>query len=248
MVRTIATNGTVGTLAGATNSGFADGSGTNARFCQPSGLGRDVFGNLYVADQVNNTIRKITPDAVVSTFAGTGVAGGQDGPKDSATFKSPWGVVSDPSGNLYVTEHDGHRVRVIRSNGTVSTLAGNGTGGFVNGLGTVATFLYPAQISVDTAGNIYVADSNNGAVRKGTAATYGIGLATSSLGAPTDFAAATIDLGSLTGTGSLFVTGSAQSSNRPINLAGTTGGGVLDQSGTGALVFSGSVTATPQSG
>jgi hypothetical protein len=172
-IRKVTATGTVSTVAGqAGSSGSADGSGGNARFNYPSGVSVDSTGNLYVADTNNFTIRKITPAGVVSTVAGlAGSSGISDGAGSAARFSSPEGVTVDGSGNLYVADTDNHTIRKITSAGVVTTLAGlAGTSGGGDGSGSVAQFQYPSDLTVDSAGNLYVADTDNHTVRKITPA------------------------------------------------------------------------------
>jgi hypothetical protein len=159
---------TVSTLAGST-SGYTDGTGTSAQFFYPSGVAVDGAGNVYVADQGNNRIRKITASGVVSTLAGSSTSGYTDGTGASAKFSSPSGVAVDGAGNVYVADRYNHRIRKITESGVVSTLAGSGTSGNTDGTGTSAKFFYPSGVAVDGAGNVYVADQNNHSIRKITA-------------------------------------------------------------------------------
>jgi sugar lactone lactonase YvrE len=168
-VRKVTATGMVSTVAGlAGTSGSADGTGGNARFNYPSGVCVDSAGNLYVADTNNFTIRKITPAGVVSTVAGlAGVGGISDGTGSAARFSSPEGVTVDGSGNLYVTDTDNHTIRKITPAGAVTTLAGlAGTSGGGDGSGSVAQFQYPSDLTVDSTGILYVADTDNHTIRK----------------------------------------------------------------------------------
>ncbi len=104
-IRKITPAGVVSTLAGAGVLGFADGTGENARFREPSGIAADATGNVYVADWGNHAIRKITPAGVVTTLAGSGgVPGNADGTGSAARFQLPSGVAVDAAGNVYVTD------------------------------------------------------------------------------------------------------------------------------------------------
>jgi sugar lactone lactonase YvrE len=154
----------VSVLAGDGQFGSRDGQGKNAEFFSPFGAGLDAEGNIFVADQSNNLIRKITPGGLVTTMAGTGRQGFADGKSLEAQFSMPTDVASDASGNLYVT--DANRIRKISADGNVSTLAGNETAAFADGSGDVARFNSPAGITVDASGNIFVADVGNNRIRK----------------------------------------------------------------------------------
>jgi sugar lactone lactonase YvrE len=169
VIRKITPAGVVTTLAGAAGlPGFADGSGSVARFRFPSGLAVDSGGNLYVADTDNHRIRKITPSGTVTTLSGSSNFGNRDGTVAVATFTYPKGIAVDDAGNLYVTHN--HSLRKISAAGIVTTLAGstlNGSGN-VDGVGTVARFDFPMDVAVDASGNLYVADMYNHTIRKVT--------------------------------------------------------------------------------
>jgi len=156
----------VSTLAGSGVQGFADGTGTTAKFSWPYGVAVDSAGNVYVADRSNERIRKITPSGVVSTLAGSGNWGFADGTGTAARFNYPTGVAVDSAGNVYVADEWNHRIRKITPSGVVSTLAGSGTWGSADGTGTAAKFRSPRGVAVDSAGNVYVADSDNHRIRK----------------------------------------------------------------------------------
>lgn len=173
LIRKITTAGSVSTLAGSTY-GFADGVGSAAKFFGPDGVTIDGSGNIYVADAINNRIRKITPAGSVSTFAG-GTQGYADGTGTAAQFNAPVGIAIDASGNLYVADEFNQRIRKISPAGVVTTLAGSGptgagNGAYADGASTSARFSSPVGVTVDASGNVYVADFNNFRVRKITAA------------------------------------------------------------------------------
>ena len=157
------------TLAGTANvSGSADGTGGAAQFSEPDGVAVDGSGNVYVADQFNNTIRKIVSGGVVTTLAGTaGVSGSKDGTGPAAQFNAPVGVAVDGGGNVYVADTRNCTVRKITAGGVVTTLAGTaGTPGSADGTGSAARFDSPLFVAVDGSGNVYVTDDNNNTVRK----------------------------------------------------------------------------------
>ncbi len=174
------------TFAGTQGStGNHNATGTSASFDEPVGVAADSSGNLYVADKLNNLIRKITTGAVVSTLAGSGARGHTDAVGTSASFNLPEGVAVDSFGNVFVADTTNHTIRKITPGGSVSTYAGIAlTPGFVNSntVATAAEFDTPDAVTVDSSGNVYVADSLNNAIRKIAPGTATVG------GAVTTFA------------------------------------------------------------
>jgi hypothetical protein len=166
------TYGLVSAFAGMAGiTGNVNGTGAQASFSFPEELGVDPSGNIFVNDNGNDVIRKITPSGVVSTFAGSGAFGGTNGPGPTATFINVNGLTVDVNGNVYVSEDSNDDIRKITPDGTVSTFAGQLTvSGSANGLGTQATFFGPLGLGTDAAGNIYVADYSNYLIRKITPA------------------------------------------------------------------------------
>lgn len=172
------TNWVVTTIAGVgrSSSGSTDGTNRNAKFSNPYGIAVDASGNLYVADTLNDTIRKITPvgtNWVVSTLAGlAGTNGVADGTNTSARFDNPAAIALDTNGNLYVADLGNNTIRKVTPMGTnwvVSTLAGlAGTNGSADGTNSVARFNEPQGIAVDGLGALYVSDGNNNTIRKVT--------------------------------------------------------------------------------
>jgi sugar lactone lactonase YvrE len=157
-IRKISPNGTVTTFAGSLTGiiGNKDAADTSALFNFPDGITIDATGNFFVSDYSNNAIRKITPAGVVSTFY-----------KATALF-GPGGICFDNSGNLIVSAQDANQVVKISSTAVLTIIAGSlaDTGGYVNGTGTSAVFYTPTDVKTDTAGNIYVVDMENSAIRK----------------------------------------------------------------------------------
>jgi sugar lactone lactonase YvrE len=192
-IRMITSAGVVSTLAGTPGvAGSMNGTGAGALFNGPNRLAVDGSGNVYVADTLNDLVRKITPGGVVTTLAGTaGVTGSTDGPGTMALFHFPEGVAVDGSGNVYVSDTYNDTIRMITPEGVVSTLAGTpGVTGNNNGAGSVAQFSLPIGIAVDGSGNLYVADSGNYLIRKITPG-----------GSVTTLAGAVGVIGSIDGTG-----------------------------------------------
>lgn len=146
------------TLAGRATTGHDDGPAADAHFNGPHGVAVDSSGNLFVADTVNCTIRKISPSGIVTTFAGSpDQLGSTDGTGSAARFNLPQGIAVDPQGNVYVADTGNHTVRKITSAGVVTTLAGfAGAQGSTDGTGNAARFSFPVSIFADAAGNVYV--------------------------------------------------------------------------------------------
>jgi sugar lactone lactonase YvrE len=169
-VREVTAAGSVTTLAGQAGvAGSADGSGTAAQFNGPSGIAVDGSGVVYVADTLNHTIRQITPAGAVTTIAGTaGVSGAVDATGSAARFYGPQGLVLDGAGNLFIADTNNDTIRQLATaGGGVTTVAGQGgIAGSADGLISQATFHYPASVGRDGAGNLYVVDTDNHAVRK----------------------------------------------------------------------------------
>ena len=168
-IRKITPAGVVTTFAGLAGSpGSADGTGSAARFSLPRAVAVDSAGTVYVADGVNNTIRTITPGGVVTTLAGlAGSPGGVDGTGSGARFNAPSGIAVDSTGTVYVADGNNHTIRKIAPGGVVTTLAGlAGTSGNTDGTGSAARFNFPRGVAVDNAGTVYVADANNATIRK----------------------------------------------------------------------------------
>lgn len=161
-IRKITAAGAVSTLAGSTQ-GFADGLATAAQFNFPYGVAVDALGHLYVTDQSNHRIRKIAATGEVSTLAGS-AQGFVDGTGNAAQFNFPMGIIVDAGGNVFVADRSNHLIRKITSTGVVTTFAGS-TQGFADGPWNAAQFYLPMGITVDDAGNVFVADSLNHLIR-----------------------------------------------------------------------------------
>ncbi len=176
-IRKITPAGAVSLLAGSGALGGTNGTGAAASFNGPTGLAVDGAGTVFVAEFGGHRIRRITSAGVVTTLAGSGFAGFANGTGTLASFNSPFSVALDAGGNVYVGDTNNHRIRGITPLGVVTTLAGSGAAGFANGTGVLASFNAPTGVTVDAAGNVFVADTNNNLIRRIT-----------SLGATTTFA------------------------------------------------------------
>jgi gliding motility-associated-like protein len=163
-------------LAGSGQAGFNNGSAFSANFNQPTDVAVDRKGNVYVCDFGNHAIRKISTDGTVSTLAGNGKIGSRDDKGDSATFNMPIGIAFDKSsGNLIVSDYGSHIIRKISPDGLVTTISGTpNISGFLDGISPL--YDHPCGIAVGKAGQIYIADRNNNAIRQlfsdGSVSTY----------------------------------------------------------------------------
>lgn len=178
-IRRITPDGQVSTVAGTGEAGFADGMASQAKFNTPLGLAADMQGNLYVADSKNYRIRRISPDGIVSTVAGEGSEGYNDGAAEKARFEFVAGVAVDQRGNLFISDLGADSIRELSPNGQVTTLVGGGDRhlrhhlydelnerGYADGANLQARFASPGDISFDPKGNLWVADLGNNAIRK----------------------------------------------------------------------------------
>jgi len=162
-IRKISAVGQVSTFAGREQKGFVDGDTSVAEFLDPNAILFDLDGNMYVADNGNYCIRKITPAGKVSRFSGAGTHGMTDGDAGTAQFFFIYDMVMDKEGNILLT--DGDRIRKVTPLGQVTTIAGSTTG-YADGDGPMAKFNYPAGLAIDADGSLYVADAMNNRIRK----------------------------------------------------------------------------------
>jgi sugar lactone lactonase YvrE len=199
-IRLITPLGVVTTLAGS-GQAFADGTGAAASFNSPTAVAViPSSGVIVVADLSNHRIRLVTPGGVVTTLAGGG-AGFANGTGAAASFNGPYGVAVLPGGNIVVADQSNHRIRLVTPEGVVTTLAGSGSGGSVDGTGTAASFYYPTGVAVTSTGDIVVADQSNHRIRL---VTYPEGVVTTLAGG---------------GAGSADGTGTGANFNNPASVA-----------------------------
>ena len=247
-IRKMDANGIIFTVAGNGTNGYAGdgGSATNAELSDPFGVAVDAAGNLFIADWLNNRVRKVDTNGIITTVAGNGSYGytGDGNPATNAEFRCPAGVAVDSTGNLYISDYYNYVVRVVDANGIIRTVAGNGHGAGTQfggysgdgGLAVDAELWRPAGLTLDESGNLFIADYWNTVIRKvdangiittaagdGTAGYFGDeGPATNSeLNYPFD---AAVDL-----QGNLFIADTKNNVIREVSTDGT----ILTMAGTG---------------
>jgi sugar lactone lactonase YvrE len=170
-IRKINSAGIISTIAGVRHIGYSGDGGPAiaAEFQYPYGLALDISGNLYIADNENNCIRKINTSGIISTYAGTGTEGysGDGGAASSAEISLPFGIAMDKLGNLYIADYGNSLIREVNTGGIISTIAGNGGNRFSGdgGPATLAEISGPQGVAVDASGNLYIADYGNDRIR-----------------------------------------------------------------------------------
>jgi uncharacterized protein (TIGR03437 family) len=180
-VRKVTPDGIITTVVGSGRGSYSgDGGPATSAGISPAALAFDRAGNLYVADGLNNRIRKVDTAGIITTVAGGGLLSGSDigdgGPALKATLSTPYGVAVDGAGNIYIGDYNNNRVRKVDASGIITTVAGGGANGNFpggNGIGdggpaTSGVLGGPAGLLLDAAGNLYIADSGHGHVRKVT--------------------------------------------------------------------------------
>ena len=171
-IRKVDSAGLITTIAGTGEVGFGGDGGpaTDARLASPGAMATDGAGNLYIADWLNYRIRKVDSAGVITTIAGTGEPGfgGDGGPAVQAQFTLPRGIATDSTGNLYIADTNNHQIRKVDAAGTISTIAGTGEPGFGGdgGPAVQAQLASPYSVAIDSAGNLFIADTNNHQIRK----------------------------------------------------------------------------------
>jgi trimeric autotransporter adhesin len=170
----VASNGSIRVIAGVGSYGFSGDGGPAiaAQLNYPSGMAIDSADNLYIADSGNYRIRKITTAGIISTVVGNGTRGycGDGGPATAAQLNGAVDIAIDSSGNLFIADMHNHKIRRVTPAGIISTVVGNGTEGYGGdgGPATAAQLGYPIGVAVDSASNLYIADSTDGRIRKVT--------------------------------------------------------------------------------
>ena len=181
MINKVNTAGIITTIAGNGTTGFSGDGGpaTAAELSYPTGVAVDNAGNVYVADNSNNRIRKINAAGIITTVVGSGTVGtipggmtgsytGDGGPATAATINTPYYLYIDNSGNMYIPDQGNNVVRMVNAAGIITTIAGNGTAGFSGdgGPATAAEFNAPTGVAMDDTGNVLIADDANSRIRK----------------------------------------------------------------------------------
>ncbi len=240
---------TIATIAGSsTTSGFGGdgGAATAAMLNLPSGVATDRAGNIYVADNSNNRIRKITPSGIISTFAGTGSAGlsGDGSAATAAQLNNPQKVKVDATGNVYIADYGNHRIRKVNTSGVISTVAGS-TAGFSGdgGRATAAKLNGPNDVAIDGSGNLYISDYSNSRVRKvstsGTISTFAGGSSGLDGGPATAAFLNGTNAVAADRNGNVFIAEALSSRIRKVNTSGTistyVGNGTSGYDGDGGL-------------
>ncbi|HXD93811.1 MAG TPA: T9SS type A sorting domain-containing protein [Bacteroidia bacterium] len=170
-VRKVNTLGVISTVAGNGTQGFSGdgGQATNAELFEPSGVALDYLGNLYISDRFNGRIRKVNTSGIINTIAGTGIQGysGDGGQATIAELNNPTGIAVDTIGNLYIADFFNNCIRKVNTSGIITTIAGTGTNGYSGdgGYATAAEFNNPFGVTINKAGDLYIADTENNCVR-----------------------------------------------------------------------------------
>ncbi|HEY3760919.1 MAG TPA: immunoglobulin domain-containing protein [Verrucomicrobiae bacterium] len=251
-------NNIITTVAGNGNDGYSGdgGAATSADLDIPKDVIFDAFGNLYIADALNNRIRTVATNGIITTVAGGGTDGlGDGGAATNAELGNPTGIAVDTSGNLFIADSDNERIREVRTNGIITTVAGNGSYDYSGdgGLATNAELMYPTGVAVDSLGNLFIADYGSNRIRE--VGTNGIittvaGGGTDGVGDGDGGTATNAELNDPTGvavdtSGNLFIADSGNQCIREVRTNGiittVAGNGSYDYSGDGGLATNASL-------
>ncbi len=187
-IRRVTSLGVVTTVAGNGIMGLRDGKAGQAMFGYPTGIAVDSVGAFYVADRRGHAVRRISPEAIVTTIAGNGLPGHIDGSGFKSRLNQPVSVAVTPEGIVYIADSGNNAIRKIDLNGSITTIAGGVMGGYRDGTGSMAMFSWPTGIALDLAGNIFVCDSGNNKIRRitpgGVVSTIAGGLVEGSIDGP----------------------------------------------------------------
>lgn len=246
-IRRVSPGGMISTVAGNGNSGYSGDGGpaVNASLSDVTGLALDAAGNLYIADASNRRVRKVTPGGTITTVAGTGVEGfsGDGGPATAAQLGRPTSVIFS-AGNLFIADSSNQRVRRVSSDGTITTVAGNGIAGFSGdgGPATSASLATPLGMALDSLGNLYMADGDNNRIRRisqngviTTVAGNGIGRFAGDQGLATNALLNVPEDVAVDGAGNLFIADAGNNRVRKVDAFGI----ISTVAGTGVDGFSG---------
>ncbi len=171
-IRKVNISGIITTVAGNGTAGFSGDGGlaTSAQLNGPGHVAFDALGNMFIADCINNRIRKVNTSGIISTIAGNGTPAysGDGGTSILASLNYPWGITFDTSGNLYIADIQNNCIRKVNTSGTITTVAGNGIQGYSGdgGLATSGELSTPYGIAFDASGNLYISDLGNNVIRK----------------------------------------------------------------------------------
>jgi trimeric autotransporter adhesin len=254
-VRKVDTSGNITTVAGTGSYGYSGDGGiaTVAQLYGPRGVAVDASGNIYISELATNRVRKVDTAGIITTVAGTGSSGfsGDGGPATAAKLNGPEGLYIDASGNLYIAEISNHRIRKVDTAGIISTVAGVGTQGFSGdgGAATAAELNRPEGVSVDAAGNMYIADTDNNRIRKvdtagviTTVAGTGVSAFSGDGGVATAAGLYNPNAVKVDGAGNLYIVGRSSGRVRKVDTAGVintiAGGGSFGTLGDGGVATS----------
>lgn len=240
-----AATGFITTIAGSSSTIYSGDGGPAAKATLnlPTGIAIDSTGNLYIADQNNAAIRRISTNGVITTVAGTGQAGysGDSAQAVKAKLSAPQGVAVDSSGDLYIADAGNQRIRYVNAAGVIGTIAGSGVAGFSGdgAAAAAASFSSPVAVALDAAGNVYVADLNNNRIRKvvvgGTIATFAGTVTSIGDGGPSTQARVEPWAVAVDAAGNLYIADRLENRVRKVSPAGT----ITTVAGTGAAGYSG---------